>query len=67
VVGLEEIYSTSAGKRRKMTAPTVNDQRRPVEEDAGDFIGMWPEFLASHHAVKDEARIRLSAGLSADS
>ena len=35
----------------------VDDQRRPVEEDAGYIVGVWPKLLARHDTVKDETWI----------
>lgn len=35
----------------------MNDQGGPGEEDTGNFVGVWREFLPGHDTVEDETCI----------
>lgn len=42
---------------------TVNDQRRPVKEETGDFVRMGSKFLTSKQAVEYQPRVGQSTRL----
>lgn len=46
MIGLEEV---------------VNDERGPIEEHAGDLVGVGDEGVAAHDAVEDQAGVGQSA------